>query len=49
MLKEREPGIKTVDVCRTHGILSATLCKWKAKYGGMTLSQSCRAARPPRI
>ncbi|WP_394103488.1 transposase [Xanthobacter flavus] len=32
--KEPEPGIKTVDVCRTHGILGSTLCKWKAKYGG---------------
>src|SRR3546814_2494771 len=33
-------GMKTADVCRKHGISSATLYAWKAKYGGMDVSQA---------
>ncbi len=33
-------GAKTVDVCRKHGILDATLYKYKAKYGGMDVSDA---------
>ena len=40
VLREREGGMKTVDVCRLHGISSATLYAWKAKYGGMDVSQA---------
>ena len=35
MLKEREAGMATADVCRRHGISSATVYKWKSKYGGL--------------
>jgi len=32
VLREQEAGMKTADVCRKHGISSATLYAWKAKY-----------------
>jgi putative transposase len=35
ILKEQETGMATVDVCRRHGISSATFYKWKSKYGGL--------------
>lgn len=38
ILKEQEAGEKTVDVCRHHGISSATFYKYKAKYGGLEVS-----------
>ena len=34
--------MKTADVCRTHGISSATFYKWKAKYGGLEVSDAKR-------
>ncbi len=34
ILKEQEAGMATADVCRRHGISSATFYKWKSKYGG---------------
>lgn len=42
MLKEQEAGAKTADVCRKHGISSATFYKFKAKYGGMDVSNARR-------
>jgi putative transposase len=39
VLREQEAGMKTADVCK-HGISSATLYAWKAKYGGMDVSQA---------
>jgi putative transposase len=42
ILKEQESGLKTVDVCRKHGISSPTFYKWKAKYGGMEVSEAKR-------
>lgn len=42
MLKEHEAGAKTTDVCRKHGISSATFYKFKAKYGGMDVSDARR-------
>ncbi|MBB3773855.1 putative transposase [Angulomicrobium tetraedrale] len=42
MLKEQEAGAKTADVCRKHGISSATFYKFKAKYGGMDMSDARR-------
>jgi putative transposase len=40
VLKEQEAHGKTGDVCRRHGISSATFYKWKAKYGGMEVSDA---------
>lgn len=42
VLREQEGGMKTADVCRKHGIGSATLYAWKAKYGGMDVSEARR-------
>jgi putative transposase len=41
-LREQEAGAKTADVCREHGISSATFYKWKAKYGGLEVSDAKR-------
>ena len=38
MLKKQEAGIKVSDICRECGISDATFYNWKAKYGGMTVS-----------
>jgi putative transposase len=38
ILKEADAGAKVPDVCRQHGISSATYYKWKSKYGGMEAS-----------
>ena len=38
ILEEQEAGSKTADVCRKHGISDATFYKYKAKYGGMEVS-----------
>ncbi|BAE49450.1 Insertion element ISR1 hypothetical 10 kDa protein A3 [Paramagnetospirillum magneticum AMB-1] len=42
ILKEQEAGQATADVCRRHGISSATFYKWKAKYGGLEVSEAKR-------
>src|SRR5918997_499362 len=42
ILREQEAGSKTVDVCRKHGISSATFYKWKVKYGGLEVSDAKR-------
>ena len=42
ILREQEPGGKTADVCRKHGVSSATFYKWKAKYGGLDVSDARR-------
>ncbi len=42
MLREQEAGGKTADVCRKHGISSATFYKFKAKYGGLDVSDARR-------
>jgi putative transposase len=42
VLREHEAGMKTDEVCRKHGISSATFYKWKAKYGGMDVSDARR-------
>ena len=38
MIKEQESGVPTADVCRTYGISPASFYKYKAKYGGMDVS-----------
>ena len=42
ILKEQEAGMPTADVCRRHGISSATFYKWKSKYGGLEVSETRR-------
>ena len=42
ILREQEAGAQTAEVCRKHGISSATFYKWKAKYGGMDVSDARR-------
>ena len=42
VLKEQEAGGKTAEVCRRHGISPATFYKWKAKFGGMDVSDARR-------
>ena len=42
MLREQESGAKTADVCRKHGVSEATFYKWKAKYGGLEVSDARR-------
>lgn len=43
ILKQQESGISVKDLCREHGISDATFYNWKAKYGGMELSELRRA------
>jgi putative transposase len=42
ILKEQEAGVPTADVCRRHGVSSATFYKWKAKFGGLEVSEAKR-------
>jgi putative transposase len=42
MIKEQEAGMPTVEVCRRHGLSPASLYKFKAKYGGMNVSDPHR-------
>ena len=42
ILKEQEAGMPTAEVCRRHGVSSATFYKWKAKFGGLEVSEAKR-------
>jgi putative transposase len=42
MLREQEAGASVADVCRKHGMSSATFYAWKAKFGGMDVSEAKR-------
>ena len=42
VLREAEAGAKTGDLARKHGVLEATLYNWKAKYGGLEVSEAKR-------
>ena len=42
VLREHEAGATTADLARKHGISEATLYNWKAKYGGMDVSDAKR-------
>ena len=40
ILKEHEAGVSTADLCRKHGMSSASFYAWKAKFGGMEVSDA---------
>ena len=42
VLREHEAGAKTADLARKHGVSEATLYNWRAKYGGMDVSEAKR-------
>lgn len=42
ILREQEAGAKVADLARKHAISEATLYNWKAKYGGMDVSEAKR-------
>ena len=42
ILAEQESGMATAEVCRRHGVSTATFYKWKAKFGGMGVSEARR-------
>ena len=42
ILREQESGAAVAEVCRRHGVSSATFYKWKAKFGGMDVSDARR-------
>ena len=42
ILKEADSGLGTDELCRKHGICAGTFYKWKAKFGGMELSDAKR-------
>ena len=42
LLKEAEAGAKTADLARRHGVSEATIDNWKAKYGGLEVSEAKR-------
>ena len=40
MIKEQEAGMPTAEVCRKHGVSTASFYKYKAKFGGMEVSDA---------
>ena len=42
ILKEHEAGVSVSDLCRKHGVSDASIYKWKAKFGGMDVSEAKR-------
>jgi putative transposase len=42
ILKKGEAGAKTADLARKHGVSEHTIYRWKAKYGGMTVTEAQR-------
>ena len=42
ILREQEAGVPVADLCRKHGLSSPTFYKWKARYGGMDVSEARR-------
>jgi putative transposase len=42
VLREQEAGMKVTEVCRKHGISEPTFYAWKAKFGGMSISDAKR-------
>ena len=48
VLRQMEGGVPAAELCREHGMSSATLYKWRAKYGGMDASLISDRRRWPR-
>jgi Transposase len=46
ILKEHEVGLSVADLCRKHGVSGASIYKWKAKFGGMEVSEAKRLYVP---
>ena len=42
ILREQEAGAVVTELCRKHGLSSPTFYKWKAKYGGLDVSEARR-------
>jgi putative transposase len=42
ILKEHEAGVSVANLCRKHGVSDASIYKWKAKFGGMDVSEAKR-------
>ncbi|UDQ90108.1 transposase, partial [Xanthobacter autotrophicus] len=42
LLKEHEAGVPVSDLCRKHGVSDASIYKWKARFGGMDISEAKR-------
>ncbi len=42
ILKEAEAGLAVSDLLRKHGIAQGTFYRWKAKYGGLDVSEAKR-------
>ena len=42
VLKEAEAGVGVTELCRKYGICDGTFYNWKAKYGGLTVSEAQR-------
>ena len=40
ILKEHEAGVSVADLCRKHGVSDASIYKWKAKFGGLEVSEA---------
>ena len=40
ILKEHEAGVAVSELCRKHGVSDASIYKWKAKFGGMDVSEA---------
>jgi len=40
ILREQEAGIAVTELCRKHGVSSPTFYKWKARYGGLDVSEA---------
>jgi len=40
MFREHDAGVSAADLCRRHGLSEATFYKYKAKFGGMTVSDA---------
>jgi putative transposase len=42
ILREQETGVPVAELCRKHAVSSPTFYKWKAKYGGLDVSEARR-------